>query len=249
MKSSDFTYMKTTNFNKNYIIEKYEIYPLLHKYVGKPQFLKFIGDVNRKDVLDLGCGSGHITYELYKKGANCIGVDISKEFIQLAKKTYSPISFYQLRGSDLIGIKSKRFDKVVMSLILVNVHNRHEFKGIFRECARVLKSRGELVFSVLHPLLIRDMKDSLRDIRLPKSGNYFKNGMIIKVKSLLTNLSFMTFNDAHWTLENISKELKDNNFVITELREPKTRRNKYWNYLKDELITPEYLFLRARLED
>jgi SAM-dependent methyltransferase len=45
-----------------------------------------LGDVRGKTVLDLGCGTGENTVPLAKRGAHVIGIDISPELIELARK-------------------------------------------------------------------------------------------------------------------------------------------------------------------
>ncbi len=50
-----------------------------------PVVLKMLGDVPRKTALDVGCGGGHYSFELHELGAFVVGMDQSKEMIQLAK--------------------------------------------------------------------------------------------------------------------------------------------------------------------
>lgn len=48
-----------------------------------------LGDVRGKTVLDLGCGSGENLVPLVKRGAHVIGIDISPDLIQLARRRLS----------------------------------------------------------------------------------------------------------------------------------------------------------------
>ena len=56
------------------------------EYFNNPAFFEFIGDLSQKTVLDAGCGEGYNTRILAGKGANLVGVDISKNLIALALK-------------------------------------------------------------------------------------------------------------------------------------------------------------------
>lgn len=49
-----------------------------------PYMLKFMGDVKRKKILDLGCGEGGYSRELAKRGAQVVSIDCSEKAIQYA---------------------------------------------------------------------------------------------------------------------------------------------------------------------
>lgn len=51
-----------------------------------PLTIKECGDLNNKTVLDIGCGSGRISFLLAKENAKVTGLDYSKNMIDLAKK-------------------------------------------------------------------------------------------------------------------------------------------------------------------
>jgi 2-polyprenyl-3-methyl-5-hydroxy-6-metoxy-1,4-benzoquinol methylase len=55
------------------------VYPLEYAF-------HLLGDVSGKVVLDLGCGSGENTVPLVKRGARVMGIDISPDLIEVAKK-------------------------------------------------------------------------------------------------------------------------------------------------------------------
>ena len=62
-------------------------YKLLHKL--NPIRLKYIQskyNIKGKKILDIGCGGGILTEELYKKGALVTGIDSSHKSINIAKK-------------------------------------------------------------------------------------------------------------------------------------------------------------------
>lgn len=48
--------------------------------------LEECGNIENKSVLDIGCGSGRISFKLAKKGAKVTGIDYSNSMIELAKK-------------------------------------------------------------------------------------------------------------------------------------------------------------------
>jgi SAM-dependent methyltransferase len=44
-----------------------------------------LGDIENRRVLDLGCGAGHTTLTLAKRGARTVGVDISSDLLDMAR--------------------------------------------------------------------------------------------------------------------------------------------------------------------
>lgn len=56
----------------------------------RPAMLAMIGDVDEKNVLDLGCGAGQLSLELTRRGALVTGVDVSPSMIELARQRVGP---------------------------------------------------------------------------------------------------------------------------------------------------------------
>ena len=51
-----------------------------------PNILRLMDIKKDEIVLDLACGNGFFSREFFKKGAKVIGVDVSPELIEIAKK-------------------------------------------------------------------------------------------------------------------------------------------------------------------
>ena len=122
------------------------------EHFNNPAFLRFIGDLGGKVVLDAGCGEGYNTRLLAKGGARMTGVDISQKMIDLARQEeereplgirYEVASFSHLSLFD-----DESFDVVVSSMALMD---GPDLGGASREILRVLRPRGELIFSISHP--------------------------------------------------------------------------------------------------
>jgi len=107
-------------------------------------------DIHKGDVvLDVACGPGFFSRKFREQGAKVIGVDISKELIEIARKTSSrDIEYYVGSADNLQFLKDKTVDKVTIILAIENIQNMH---GVFRECYRVLKPQGKMYLVLNHP--------------------------------------------------------------------------------------------------
>ncbi|MBD3259936.1 methyltransferase domain-containing protein [Candidatus Woesearchaeota archaeon] len=121
-----------------------------HKTYLNPVVLKLLGNIKNKKILDLACGNGYFSITLAKKKAIVTGVDYSKELIKIAesKKQKLNVKFLVRDSSNLKSIKKHSFDFIVSNMAF------HDIKNIdktIKECARVIKKNGKLIFSIPHP--------------------------------------------------------------------------------------------------
>ena len=145
--------VKIINVEKGYnLIAK--IYDKLYNpaiITEEPTFLKLVGNVKNKKVLDVGCGTGRYTIMFSKKGAKVEGIDISQKMLNIArqKAEENKVKIKLINGNMLnLPYESNKFDIIVSSLALDHVK---EYDKAISEFVRVCKPRGKIIFSVLHP--------------------------------------------------------------------------------------------------
>lgn len=76
-------------YDKNYFLNKVEGHKEFKQGKCGWRKLESIKDIDfqNKVILDVGCGRGEVLQEAFKKSANfCIGIDFSKDAIEIAKK-------------------------------------------------------------------------------------------------------------------------------------------------------------------
>ncbi|MSQ11022.1 MAG: class I SAM-dependent methyltransferase [Dehalococcoidia bacterium] len=67
-------------------------------------------------ILDLGCGTGHLTAAIAAKSATVLGMDSDAAMVEQSKQNYPAIEFVQRDGADFD--LSERFDAVFSSAVL-----------------------------------------------------------------------------------------------------------------------------------
>jgi len=92
-------------------------------------------------ILEIGCGSGVLLKELEKYKCSIIGIDVSKEAIEMAKKNTS-ISKLILSSTDKLDFDNNSFDKIICQHIVEHLNN---FDIVLEELKRILKNNGCLI--------------------------------------------------------------------------------------------------------
>lgn len=104
------------------------------------------------NVLDLGVGGGRTTPYLSKIASRYVGVDCSEEMIRVCRRKFPQLDFLLADASDLSEIQDASFDAIVFAFngldCIVPGEKRLQ---CLRECRRVLRTGGVLIFSSHNP--------------------------------------------------------------------------------------------------
>ena len=120
-----------------------------HSFVEKPMMKSMMRNLKGKKVLMLGCGTGDEARLLEEFNAkDIVGIDISKESIEIAKKTYPEYKFI-IGDMHKLPFEDNCFDFVYSSL---SIHYSENPEKVYNEVYRVLKKKGYFLFSVGHPM-------------------------------------------------------------------------------------------------
>ena len=103
-------------------------------------------------VLDLGVGGGRTTPYLSRVASRYVGVDYSETMIHACRRKFPNLSFFLADAADLSALENASFDAVVFSYNgLDSVVPDQKRLRCLRECRRVLRADGVLVFSSHNP--------------------------------------------------------------------------------------------------
>lgn len=111
--------------------------------------LELAGDVTGRDIIDIGCGDGGLCVALRERGANVVGIDVSRSMLEAARLRADQCGAdvaLALAAADRIPFPAESFDMVSAITILCFVEDAGP---VFDEMARVLRPGGRLVIGEL----------------------------------------------------------------------------------------------------
>jgi ubiquinone/menaquinone biosynthesis C-methylase UbiE len=112
--------------------------------------LDLIGNVKNQKALDIGCGTGRYCKLLAERGAKVVGIDPSPRMLEYAKRKITPDCRFELH---LGKIEDTEFPTSYFNVVLCALTLGHipELEPVIRKISRIIKSRGRLIISNIHP--------------------------------------------------------------------------------------------------
>jgi 2-polyprenyl-3-methyl-5-hydroxy-6-metoxy-1,4-benzoquinol methylase len=200
------------------ILEQTEDY----QHIVAPALLELTGDLERKSILDIGCGSGRFSRFLAARGATVTGVDRNPNQLeratQLAIKDDLPISYF---GADVMNGNNlnNSFDLVLLAFVLIDCRNAEEVRNILRLAKKALRRGGSLIVADLHPHNLAREND-VENACLTE-GNYFDVGARFRSQArLIGGGQHSFFPNFHYPLGFLLDEVIAAGLVVSRLLEP-----------------------------
>jgi ubiquinone/menaquinone biosynthesis C-methylase UbiE len=103
--------------------------------------------------LDYGCGYGDIAHAVSGQFSEIIGVDLSRERVEWARREFSPISFHVCQPNSLEFVDGTF--QTVISIVVINWVDDPDL--YLREIHRVLAPGGKLVLAAAAPDRLRNL--------------------------------------------------------------------------------------------
>lgn len=154
-------------------------YDLYRDYLNTPAFLAMLPEVRALDGIDIGCGEGHNTRQIAKRGARLVGIDIAEVFVQHAREVQQrePLGIdYCVASAVQLPFAESSFDFATAIMSLMDIP---ETDLALAEAYRVIKPGGFLQFSITHPCFDTPHRRNLRNEQgvtyAIEVGDYFRN--------------------------------------------------------------------------
>lgn len=104
--------------------------------------------INKKKILDIGCGGGILSEKLEVHGGLITGIDISNELINVAKNhSNNNIKYHKCDIFEFKEKKNNKYDIIICMEVLEHINNQDAF---IKTCKQKLKTKGNLFISSLN---------------------------------------------------------------------------------------------------
>ncbi|MCX6810431.1 MAG: class I SAM-dependent methyltransferase [Candidatus Berkelbacteria bacterium] len=154
-----------------------EIYKRL---ILDPIMLDLIGSLDKKVIIDLGCGNGYLAPKFISHSPkSLLMADISGHNLENAKEKCDDkrISYLEQDMTKRWKVDSGSVDVVYSNMMLNEVEN---IKTPIEEAYRVLKNNSTFIFSVTHPswdlFVFAQEQVGKKSKKMQGLGNYFRRG-------------------------------------------------------------------------
>ncbi len=168
---------------------------------------RIVETIKKEDtVLDIGCGTGMLSYRAVLKGADVTGIDINSEMLDIAEKRAHNMelkiqpTFIEMGVAELNNFEAHSYD-VVMSGLCFSELSDDEIKFTLKNIKRILKKEG--VF-----LLIDEVK----------SKSIFKRFLNIFIRIPLIIITYILTQTTTKALTNIEERINKAGLMIESRR-------------------------------
>lgn len=159
-----------------------------------------LGQINGKQVLDIGCATGELAFQLAKSGATVIGIDLNDDLLNQAKSNKTHLNLNLRQGNMLeleTDFESEQFDAVLcFGNTLVHLETKELIAEMLKAAKAVLKPGGRLLLQILNydyiageqvselPLIETKNIKFIRKYEFPENSSkiLFQTGLKIKAE-------------------------------------------------------------------
>jgi ubiquinone/menaquinone biosynthesis C-methylase UbiE len=235
-------------------------YDVCRDHLNTPAFFAMLPGVAGLRGLDIGCGEGHNTRLLARRGARVRAIDVSEVFIRHARESEErePLGIdYRVASAVELPFADAAFDFAVGFMSFMDVP---ETDRLIAEVHRVLGPGGFLQFSIEHPCTATPHRRNLRDPEgrtyALEVGGYFRNlqgeidEWLFRAAPPDATAGLRTFRTPRFTrtLSQWLNLLTDTGFVLERVEEPRPSDEavRACPRLQGAQVMPYFLHMRAR---
>lgn len=206
------------------------------KEIVEKEFLKSIGDVQEKKVLDLGSGPGNMARILAKSGAIVTGIERSEGMLSRAKKEeellQQGVKYFQsdlMKIDEISEMKDELFEKGIFSFVLHNVDPVENMSEILKKASEKIVKGGRII--ALDPHAVTEYMHRTKDTtREAVTEGGYKDNFQIKITLNSPDGSKTIIQHKHRTLGEYINAFAMAGLRIVEFKEitaPEELKEKY----------------------
>ncbi|WP_395167143.1 class I SAM-dependent methyltransferase [Francisella salimarina] len=109
------------------------------------EIVELLGPQKDEKILDIGCGTGELTNKIRLQGASIVGIDVSNQMLNQAKKNYPNIEFIEADAQQNLPFNSESFNAVFSNAAL---HWMLNPTAVIKNVNKILKKNGRFVLEM-----------------------------------------------------------------------------------------------------
>ena len=178
--------------------EQNRFYTTISKYYSEifpfqPMQLQFVksgaGGLAGKRILDIGCATGELAFQLANKGAEVIGIDLNEDLLQRAKSNKINHSLHFQKGNMLnleTDFQQGQFDVVLcFGNTLVHLPSAKLIRQMLDGVYKILKNGGQFLLQILNYDYILDEQVSVLPVIETENIRFIRKYVIEEISPLI----------------------------------------------------------------
>ncbi len=133
-------------------------------YYNVLEYVRNLVDISQPtNILDLGIGTGLLSYEIYKNKSQIYGIDFSEKMIIKAKEKMPNGNFYccNFKFGLPNEVKNIKFDYIISSYALHHINDKEKINLII-DLKKMLKEKGKIIIADIGFQTIEEMNNCKR---------------------------------------------------------------------------------------
>jgi len=190
----------------------------LHKLHSKIATL--IDDSSPERLLDYGCGKGDLVRYLDPTDGRQISLyDINEDRLIEAEENLDKYEVELIFDSE--EIEEGQYDTIVLSMVLMCIEYRNEYRQLIKDLESYLSRCGNLIVSITHPCFLNKSFYGYENdfTKGNKKIDYFEEGMPYNVYMMDEDDMTFKFTDYFWSLSFTLNKFSEEELVLERMLE------------------------------
>ena len=179
--------------------------------------------------IDFGCGTGRSTRFLKQLGINAMGIDISNEMLQIAKKNDTSGDYHLVTDGNYSHLGVEQFDLVQSIFTFDNIPEWENRTNILKRLRRLLNPDGKMILLDASPELYTNEWASFSTKDFPDNWTV-KTGDIVR-DIMLDVEDQRPVEDIYWTISDYHKLFKKADLSLIATYKPLGFKNEPYKWV------------------
>jgi ubiquinone/menaquinone biosynthesis C-methylase UbiE len=202
--------------------------------------------VQGKEALDFGCGTGRSTRFLQHLGFHTLGIDISEEMVQIAKKLDPAGKYRTTQDGDFSSCPAHSYDLVLSAFTFDNIPTLEKKVRLFTGLARLLKKTGTIINLVSSPEMYTHEWASFSTKDFPEN-HHAKTGDVVLI--ITTDIEDRRpCYDIFWSDADYQLVYKQANVNVVKTVRPLADEDEPYQWVNETRIAPWVIYVLKTAE-